>query len=220
MQLLGKDTIIQSWLGPSGELLHQTSAGFQFGSGKDRKIITGPDQVAMFAESVQKLVSDWLAANGVFEANKEVMDRDIVELAKEQPGSLDAMAEKLGPDVKAQLFQMLQSAIHQTAGPGFSTPPAPATQTDGVHEYVDGKPVVVDAKGFKHPLPDPELVKHPKVIPTPGGILLDKGHGHKEFRLGEDAEGEDDLAEERARIAEQEGRNAPGRKATRATARR
>lgn len=216
MQLLGKDTIVESYMGPSGDCLHKTLRGYQFGSGKDRNIVTSVEQVSKFAQPIQDQVKAWLADNGVFEATKEVMDREVSEQASEQPGTLDAMAAQLGPDVKANLFQMLKSALHHTGEPGFSTSPVSAELTDGVHETVDGKPVVIDSKGFKHPLPDPELVKHPRVVPVPGGVLLDKGNGHKELRMEDD--GSDDLAEEHARIAEQEGRVAP--KTKRAVARR
>lgn len=190
MQIIGKDTIIESHVGRGGELLHRTTTGFQFGTGRDRKLVTGIDQIEPFHPTVQKQVSDWLAANGVQEAKAALMDREVCEAANEAPGTLDAMAEKLGPDVKSQLFQMLKGALNQTGG--ASVPPSPAREL----------PTQEDEHGIRHILPDPELVKHPHVIPTEGGVLLDKGNGHKEFVLGEEMQ---DLEEERQAIAKQDG---------------
>jgi len=206
MQIIGKDTIIESWVGENGELLHRTTAGFQFGTGRDRKIITEIEQVSMFQSNVQQLVSDWLGQNGVVQAQKHLMDREVAEQASEAPGTLDTLADKLGPEVKAQLFQMLKGAIHSK----IETPPSPAQDPAlaGTRTIVDGKPVVEDANGIRHVLPDPELVQHPHVIPTAGGVLLDKGNGHKEFVPSDEL---GDLAEEEALIAKQEGRAIPRR---------
>lgn len=190
MQIIGKDTVIETYTGRGGEQLHRTTTGFQFGTGRDRKLVTGMDQMEPFHPDVKKDVSEWLAANGLHEARAALMDREVCEAANEAPGTLDAMAEKLGPDVKSQLFQMLKGALHQTGG--ASVPPSPAREL----------PIEEDANGIRHILPDAELVEHPRVIPTEGGVLLDKGNGHKEFVLGEEMQ---DLEEERQAIAKQDG---------------
>ncbi len=192
MQLIGKDTVVESWVGSEGQILHKTTAGFQFGTGRERQIVTSLEQVSNFHPDVQAKVADWLGANGVREAEKHLMDREVSEKASEAPGTLDAMAAQLGQETKAQLFHLLKSALENKVG-GI-TPPAPAAEA----------PIVEDENGIKHRLPDPELAKHPRVIPTDGGVLLDKGHGHKEFVPSDDMA--DDLDEEKAMIAAQEGR--------------
>lgn len=186
-QLLGKDIVLHTWVGSNGDLLHRTTAGFQFGSGRERKIVTSVEEVESFGEEAQGMVRRWLEGNGVSQAQKHLMDRDVAEQASEAPGTLDAMAKKLGPEVTAQLFQLLQSALDSKIE---GTPPSPSTAS-----------TTIDENGIVHRLPDPTLVEHPKVVPTAGGVLLDKGNGHKEFVPGD--EFEKDLDEEQALIAKQ-----------------
>lgn len=194
MQIIGKDTVIESHMGKGGELLHLTTTGYQFGTGRDRHLVTDLAQVEMFHPTVQAQVQAWLKANGVQDAKAALMDREVCEAANEAPGTLDAMADKLGTEVKAQLFQMLKGALNQTGT--SSAPPSPRV----TQEF----PIEEDENGIRHILPDPELVKHPIVIPTEGGVLLDKGNGHKEFVLG-DSDMQEDLEEERQAIAKQDG---------------
>lgn len=186
-QLLGKDIVLHTWVGSSGDLLHRTTAGFQFGSGRERKIVTSVEEVESFGEEAQGMVRRWLEGNGVKEAQKHLMDREVAEQASEAPGTLDAMADKLGQETKAQLYQLLRAAMDSKIE---GTPPSPAAES-----------TMTDGNGIVHRLPDPALVEHPKVIPTGGGVLLDKGNGHKEFVPGEEFNA--DLEQEEALIAKQ-----------------
>lgn len=202
MQLQGKDTILETFIGTNGQQLNLTTTGFQFGANRDRSLVTSMEQVIgpdaanpLFPKVVQDRVEKWLTSNGPVEAKQQLIDREVCEVASEQPGSLDAMAERLGPAVKAQLFQMMKAAIH-----GETVAPPSPTVGEVATDVIDGVPVVEDANGIKHRLPDPELVKKPRVIQVDGGVLLDKGNGHKEFVAGFD--GTEDEAVEEAILAD------------------
>jgi hypothetical protein len=185
MQLLGKDVIVLSYVGAvleptadgrkaySGTLLHQTADGFQFGHGKERQIVTSIEEVpeAVFGPIAHRAVKVWLSKGGTAQAEQAVMDRDLAERASEMPGTLDAMADKLGHSMKAQLFKLLSDVLKGVTG---GTLHLPDTMTEAVPE--DG----IDK------LPDPALVQDPPKEKIDGGWLLHKGNGHKEF-MDEDA---------------------------------
>lgn len=116
--------------------LHRTPSGFQFGLGRDAQIITNMDEVKDFHPSVQTQVQAWLNAGGVKQANQARTEQEISDRASELPGTLDAMAEKLGPGVKAQIYEMLKSFV-QGGGITSSIPPA-----NEVIEKVDGGSIV------------------------------------------------------------------------------
>ena len=205
-QTQGKDLVIETFIGTNGQHLNYTTTGWQFGSNRDRHLITdltqviGPDpEKPVYPKAVVDRVALWLGSNGVAEAKQQLVDREVSEQASDMPGSLDAMAEKLGPAVKSQLFQMMKAALH---GNVDVTPPSPQVQSEASTGMVDGVPVVEDAKGIKHRLPDPVLANRPKVIQVDGGVLLDKGNGHKEFRA--DFDGTEDEEEEAAILAAHE----------------
>lgn len=193
MQKQGKDIVIQCHIGTNGQQLNLTTAGYQFGADKDRSIVTSIDQIIgpdpskpLYPADVQNAVAAWLSANGVQEAKNHLMDREVEDAATEQPGTLDAMAEKLG--LKGAIYQMLNSAMK-----GTLQPPSPSIQETPTG-MVDGVPVVEDSKGVRHRLPDPILATQPKVIQVDGGVLLDKGNGHKEFVPEYDGSEQDEQA--------------------------
>lgn len=112
MQKLAKnDIIILSHVGKSGQLLHRTQSGYQFGYGPDTQIVTSPEQVADFDPHVQAEVAAWLNRGGVKVAEQALLDKEISESASELPGTLDALAEKLGPEMKAGLYRMMMEAL-------------------------------------------------------------------------------------------------------------
>ena len=112
MQKLGKnDVIILTHVGGSGQMLHRTPTGYQFGIGPDAQIVTSVDQLTDFESRIVSEVSAWLNQGGVEVAQKARMEQEVSDAASELPGTLDALAEKLGPDVKAALFNMMKQAI-------------------------------------------------------------------------------------------------------------
>lgn len=194
MQKQGKDIIIKCHVGTNGQQLNQTTAGYQFGADRDRSIVTSLDQLIgpdpekpLFPVGVQREVDAWLKANGVQSAQNFLNDQAVEEAAPEFPGTLDAIADKLG--LRGAIHRMLTSAMH-----GKLQPPSPPADVESATEFVDGVPVVQDAKGIKHRLPDPILATNPKVTRVDGGVLLDKGNGHKEFRADYDVDAVDEQA--------------------------
>lgn len=173
-QLLGKDIVLHTWISSSGRQLHRTTAGFQFGAGKERQIVQSMDEVEEFEPAAKNMVQNWLDGNGVRTAQKHILDREVAEQASERPGTLDAMANQLGPEMKAQLFQLLQDAIESKLG-------GPPTPTDGA--------VSDDSSG--------------PVMKVDGGAIVTHENGVKEFVSGADFS-ESDLEEEKALLAAQE----------------
>jgi hypothetical protein len=115
MQRQGNDEIDLTFTNAIGQHLHLTPKGhFQFGSGKERQIVTSLDQVEGFGDHVTALVTAWLAKNGAAEAAQEKADQAMQQRSTEAPGSLDAMAERLGDEVKTKLFMLLSAALGGT----------------------------------------------------------------------------------------------------------
>lgn len=112
MQKLGKsDLIILTHVGSRGQLLHRTQAGYQFGTGNDTQIVESLDQLEEFDERVKQEVAAWLNRGGVKAAKEARHNIEVSEAASEAPGTLDALADKLGPDIKAALYNLLTKGI-------------------------------------------------------------------------------------------------------------
>lgn len=113
MQKLGKTWIVDTYVNSEGLLLHKTPSGYQFGFDHETQIITDIKQVEGFGEKVIGEVSIWFEQGGVQKAQKAKAQKELSEAASEQPGTLDALADKLGPEMKAQLFDLLKSATEK-----------------------------------------------------------------------------------------------------------
>lgn len=176
-QLLGKDIVLHTWISPSGRQLHRTTAGFQFGAGKERQIVQSMEEVEEFEADAKRMVQNWLDSNGVRTAQKHILDREVAEQASERPGTLDAMADKLGPDMKAHIFELLQNALESKLG----APPAPAQNV----------PIGDEAES---------------TVKVDGGALVTNENGLKEFVPGDDFDAADLEAEKALLAAQDAGR--------------
>lgn len=113
MQRLGKNTlVIETYVGDDHTHLHRTPAGFQFGFDESTQIVVKIEEVSGFTEDVQGQVQRWLDEDGVKKAKKAQLDIEVAESASKAPGTLDAMADKLGPEVKAQIFKMMKEILN------------------------------------------------------------------------------------------------------------
>lgn len=156
MQRLGKsDMVMMTFVGGEPPMtLHRTPSGFQFGLGKDAQIVTHIDEVKGFHPSVQVQVQAWLNQGGVKKANQARTEQEISDRASEGPGTLDAMAEKLGPGVKAQIYEMLKSFV-QGGGVTQVSPPAGILSSD--REKVPGGMMVNKPGGMTEFVPDDNI---------------------------------------------------------------
>ncbi len=112
MQRLGKNTlVIETYVGDEHIHLHRTPAGFQFGFDESTQIVVNIEQVSGFTQDVRAQVQRWLDEDGVKKAKKAQLDIEVAENANKAPGTLDAMAEMLGPEVKAQIFNMMKQIL-------------------------------------------------------------------------------------------------------------
>lgn len=135
MQRLGKNTlVIETYVGDDHTHLHRTPAGFQFGFDESTQIVTEISEVSGFKEDVQAQVQRWLDEGGVKKAKRAQLDIEVAENANKAPGTLDAMAEQLGPEVKAQMFNLMKQAL---AGSSLDDNPVTAPEGGSVKK-IDG----------------------------------------------------------------------------------
>jgi hypothetical protein len=189
-QHLGKDIVLQTWVDPSGNKLHHTTAGYQLGEGKDRHVITDVNEVTEFGAEPVRMVTEWLKRGGPVEARKSILNQEVSERAVAQPGVLDAMAAKLGPECQQKIFEVLDSALRQAIG-----------EKPDVHE-----------KGTPSDLPilqSPVIDEHK----VDGGSIVTHENGVRQFVPGDDLDiAEDDSELEKALIAAQEAKRGGGKR--------
>jgi hypothetical protein len=147
MQVMEKEFIRCSYA-EGDRLLHELVNGsFQFGAGSDADIVTDLEQVSMFPDKVQARVQAWLERDGVSQARKDKNQVLLQEQAqKSGPGVLDAMAEKLGPEMKAQLMGLIGDFL-KSAGT------IPEKEPETVQQLSEGR-LVVNEAGNREFIPD------------------------------------------------------------------
>lgn len=151
MQRLGKrDIIIETYVGNDHRHLHRTTSGFQFGVDEATQIVTSVEDVKAFAPDVQEAVAKWLDQGGVAQAKKAQVDLELSEKASVARGTLDALADKAGPEIKAMLFTMLKQALEGNAVTG-------PTMQDKKVEKLEGGILVQSAGGNRRFIPDANI---------------------------------------------------------------
>lgn len=172
MQLLGdgrQDKVDVIYAAGDQQLLRLMSGAYQFGVGKDARIVTDLAEVADFGPTVQGEVGAWLAANGPRVAMQHKVDQDIHEQAMAAPGSLDArlaLLENISPGLKGEVQALLDSIlVKHGLVHAASDAPAPARNV-GHHRPATTDEIRAMAKsGLPY---DPE---HPPKVWEPEGDL-------------------------------------------------
>lgn len=123
MQLLGEgrqDRIVSTFTATidGGDYqLHKTASGnFQFGVGKDAKILTVLDEAAMFGPEVQAQVAQWLEGQGPQKAMQEKISADIHEASMTRPGDVDSrleLLEQASPGIKGEILSLIDGILEK-----------------------------------------------------------------------------------------------------------
>lgn len=96
--------------------LHQTQSGaFQFGVGRDAKIVTRLEDVEPFGPQIRAMVEAWLTAHGPQTAYQARIEQDLHE-ASENPGTVDAqlrLLESIVPGVRGEILAQIQGVLQQ-----------------------------------------------------------------------------------------------------------
>lgn len=135
MQLLGdgrKDKVDVIFAAGDLQLIRLMSGAYQFGVGKDARIVTALSEVGEFGPDVQKEVSLWLQANGPRTAMQDKTQQDIHEQSMATPGSMDArlaLLEQVSPGLKGEIQALIDGILikHGLVHAASDAPP-PAKQ--------------------------------------------------------------------------------------------
>lgn len=116
------------------QLFELKSGAFQWGTGRDAKIVSSVDEVLVFGPHISARVEAWLKRNGPKLAYQEKVRQDIQEQSGSLPGSLDsrvAMLEQMNPGLKADIQALLDAKLVQAglvpdpSSMGLTSTPAP-----------------------------------------------------------------------------------------------
>ncbi|MFQ5641848.1 MAG: hypothetical protein ACE5IR_28060 [bacterium] len=147
MQKLGKtDRILATYVGEDHRHLHETTTGFQFGTGDNSALVTDISQVHQFNEDVRLKVAHWLDQDGVRKAEKSKREAVIADEAAILPGTLDAKVRQLGNSFYAELMETIDRALENKNGHQPSSAPEGSevlsgggvlvNKPGGVREYI------------------------------------------------------------------------------------
>lgn len=121
MQLLGEgrqDKVDQAFSisTPTADLIlfKLMSGAYQFGIGRDAKIVTELAEVGAFGPKIQQDVAKWLLANGPRKAMQDKVAADVHEQSMAEPGSIDArlaLLDQAAPGLKGEITSLIDSIL-------------------------------------------------------------------------------------------------------------
>lgn len=147
MQLLadGRDKVIASYAYSNRQtnedhhLFELASGAFQWGSGREAKIVQSVEEVKMFHPTLVARVAQWLARNGPRLAYQDKVSADIQEQAHAQMGSVDArlaVLETANPGLRADILRLLDQklvSLGLVPNPTSASPEEDPTATRRAH---------------------------------------------------------------------------------------
>lgn len=98
-------------------LNEMVSGSFQWGTGRDARIVSELDEVCMFSPHIQARVKTWLEKNGHRQAYQDRIHADIQAKAESEPGSIDARLAALEPQfpgLRAELIATIDEVLVKT----------------------------------------------------------------------------------------------------------
>lgn len=149
MQLLanGRDHVAETY-GEGNYQLHRLVDGtYQFGTGAHASVIQTVEQVAMFNESIQSKVEQWLASGGYERAIEAKRTLDLADSAKAMPGSLEAAILAKGGST---LLGQIHALVAGTKYAPEATPPVPE---DVLRPDPKAKVILADEEEDREDLP-------------------------------------------------------------------
>jgi hypothetical protein len=201
MQLLGdgrKDKVDVIYAAGDLQLIKLVSGAFQFGVGKDARIVTDLAEVGSFGPHVQMEVSQWLQANGPRTAMQDKTQQDIHEQSMATPGSLDArlaLLENVSPGLKGEVQALLDAILIKHGLVHAASDAPPPTKNAGYHRAANEDEIRAMAKAG---MPfDPE---HPPKVWEPDGDLAGPASALRD---------EPDMTPEMREVSEGRGRRLP-----------